>query len=52
VRIPAGRKDEHRAAHSGFPVGLVEPDVADHEPGEHDEQLGRACVEPRGFELR
>jgi len=51
VRVAACGEDEHRAAQSSFPGGLVERDVPEHEPGEHDEQLARARVEPRGVKL-
>jgi len=51
VRVAAGGEDEHRPAQSGLAVSVVVDDVVEHEPGEHDEQLARAWVEPGGIQL-
>jgi hypothetical protein len=51
VWVAARCEDEHRPAECGLSVGFAELDVAEDEPGEHDEELGRVRVEPRALQL-
>jgi hypothetical protein len=51
VRVAARCEHEHRPAECRLSVGLSELDVAENEPGEHDEKLGRVHVEPCALQL-